>query len=104
MIDKKEATPQTNQQKNAKKTTKTNNMPVKIKYEMNSALYANQFIINQSKEEVFIDFSSGAIPDPATGQTLIPIHTRIAITYENAKRLSHLLTQAIQRHSSKESS
>lgn len=81
-----------------KVTKKTENLPVKIKYESKSAIYANQFIINQSPEEIFLDLSSGPIPDPATGQTMIPIHTRVALSYAGAERLGTLLIKAAKNH------
>ena len=74
------------------------NIPVKIKYDSKAALYANQFIINQSPEEIFLDLSSGPIPDPGTGQTIVPIHTRIALSYPGAQRLGELLLRTAKNH------
>lgn len=80
----------------------TNDTPMpsrklKVKYDQTSALYANQFIVNTSNEELFVDFSSGAISDPATGESLVPVHTRIALSYGGAKRLQTILAQAIAK-------
>jgi len=82
-----------------KEEQKRPNIPIKIKYDATSATYANQFILNQNAEEVFVDFSSGPIPDPTTGQTMIPIHSRVALSYQGAKRLGDLLLDAVKNHS-----
>lgn len=73
-------------------------MSIKLKYDMTHALYANQFVMNQAADELFVDFSSGPIPDPTSGQTLIPVHTRLAMSFASAKRLAKLLTQAVENH------
>ena len=71
---------------------------LKIKYEETSAQYANQFLVNTTNEELFLDLSSGAISDPNTGESMVPIHTRIAMSYSGARRLASILSQAVQRH------
>lgn len=95
--------PQSDQvmQKSTKKNASAKKQPemtVKLKYEMKSALYSNQFVLNQAADELFVDFSSGPIPDPASGQTIIPIHTRMALSYTSAKRLANLLLKAVESH------
>ncbi len=79
----------------AEKNTQTRK--IKIKYDELSARYANQVVINGSAEEIYLDFSSGAIPDPNTGESVIPIHTRIAMTHNAAKRLLGALQQTLTR-------
>ncbi|MEM6822512.1 MAG: DUF3467 domain-containing protein [Verrucomicrobiota bacterium] len=71
---------------------------LKLKYEETSAQYANQFLVNTTAEELFLDLSSGAVTDPSTGESIIPIHTRIAMSYNGAQRLAQILAQAVQRH------
>ncbi|MFQ3670061.1 MAG: DUF3467 domain-containing protein [Verrucomicrobiia bacterium] len=73
---------------------------LKVKYEELSAKYANQVVLNASAEEIYLDFSSGVIPDPATGEHTMPIHTRIAMSHNAARRLSQALQQALSRSSS----
>jgi Protein of unknown function (DUF3467) len=75
----------------------SNNQPVKlrIKYEELSAKYANQVIINSTPEEIYLDFSSGAISDPSTTDSVIPIHTRVAMSIPAARRLAQALNQTI---------
>lgn len=85
-------------QKQKERNPRTADLPIKLRYEEKFAKYANQFVVNQSREELFIDFSSGPIPDPSTGQTMVPIHTRIALSYQGAQRLGDLLIKAVDNH------
>lgn len=71
---------------------------LKVKYEQTTAHYANQFLVNTTAEEVFLDLSSGAVTDPSSGDSVVPIHSRIAMSYAGARRLSQILAQAVQRH------
>ena len=78
-------------------TSRNGSIPVEpqkfvVKYESLSALFAAQTIVNATGNEVIIDFSSG--PIPADGEQLLPIHTRIALSVDAARRLSRLLDQA----------
>lgn len=66
-----------------------------VRYEQTQALYASQFILNASEEEIIVNFSSGSLPDPQTGETHLPIHSRIALSKEGARRLLNLLNQAL---------
>lgn len=78
-------------------TDSTPKQRIRIKYEQLSAKYANQVILNGSPEELFLDFSSGPIQDPDTGETIVPVHTRIAMSPSAARRLLSALQQSIQR-------
>ncbi len=64
---------------------------IRVRYNETSALFASQFIVNTSAEDVTINFSSGPIGDPATGETILPVHTRMAMTMEGARRLHAVL-------------
>lgn len=68
-----------------------------VRYDEFLARYANQVAIRTTPEEVFLEFSSGVIPDPSGGQSLLPIHTRIAMSPAAARRFSEILTQALAR-------
>ena len=68
---------------------------VRVRYEQTTAMYANQFVLNASEDEVIVNFSSGGLPDPATGETHLPIHTRIAMSRRAAQNLVGLLNQAL---------
>jgi hypothetical protein len=75
-----------------------------VRYDDYTARYATQVGIRTTPEEVFLEFSSGVIPDPATGQPVMPVHTRIAMTHAGARRLSEVLAQTFARSSAPESS
>lgn len=65
-----------------------------VKYETTSALFAGQTIVNATSSEVIIDFSTG--PIPGNGEQVLPIHTRVALSMDSAKRLAQMLNQATQ--------
>ena len=68
---------------------------IRVRYNETSALFASQFIVNTSAEDVTINFSSGPISDPGSGETMLPVHTRIAMTREGARRLHAVLTNIL---------
>ena len=68
---------------------------IRVKYDELSAKYASQVLLNHSAEEIFFDFSSGTITDPASGESLLPVHTRIAMTPAAARRLLQALEQTL---------
>ncbi len=79
-----------------KKTEAQKQQMVKVRYEQTRAEYAAQFVLNMSEEEIVINFSSGMMPDPA-GENHLPIHSRIAMTPNNARKLAALLNQALSQ-------
>jgi len=79
----------------AEKKPQAQQQNVKIRYEETQALYASQFMINASDEDIVINFSSGHLSDPNTGESIMPIHTRIALTPSATIRLVNTLTQVV---------
>jgi len=75
----------------------TKKQQIKVRYNETSALYASQFIVNNSLEDLTINFSSGPLNDPGSGDTILPVHTRIAMTKEGAKRLHAVLGQVLEQ-------
>lgn len=71
-------------------------LALQIRYEDMSARYANHVLLNSGQEELYLDFSSGLVIDPAAGVSVMPIHTRIAMTPAAIVRLWQLLGQAVQ--------
>lgn len=69
---------------------------VQVRFDATSALYSAQFVTNVTQDEVVINFSSGVIQDPESGENLLPIHTRIAMTREGARRLLAVLKQSLE--------
>ncbi|MDF1752704.1 MAG: hypothetical protein P1U89_08035 [Verrucomicrobiales bacterium] len=68
---------------------------LKVRYEDMAAQYASQVILNTTQEEFLLDFSSGVVPDPNTGDPCVPVHTRIAMSMGGAQRLYSLLGKAL---------
>jgi len=80
---------------------KDNQQQIKVRYNETSALYASQFIINTSDEDITINFSSGPISDPAGNDTILPVHTRIAMSKQGAARLHKILGQVLSEQRGK---
>jgi len=74
---------------------KQGSQQIHMRYEQTMASYASQFVLNATGEEIIVNFSSGSIPDPRTGENHLPIHTRIAMSTAAARRLANLLNQAL---------
>jgi hypothetical protein len=70
---------------------------IQVKYEDMTARYANQVVLTTGQEEIFLDFSSGLVPDQGSGVSTLPIHTRIAMTAGGIKRLYQVLGQLINK-------
>ena len=76
---------------------KPSNVKLQVKYEDMTARYANQIVLTTGQEEVYLDFSSGIIPDQGSGVSVLPIHTRIAMPHSALKRFHDMLTQLFAR-------
>ena len=69
---------------------------LQVRYENTAATYANQIVVNANPEDLILNFSSGAIHDPQSGEAILPIHSRIALSWTGAARLRALIDQAMQ--------
>ena len=76
---------------------KPQQVKLQVKYEDMTARYANQIVLTAGQEEVFLDFSSGIIPDQGNGVSVLPIHTRIAMPHSALKRFHQMLTQLVAK-------
>lgn len=79
---------------------KKQSQQIKVRYNETTAQYASQFIVNTTKEDVILNISSGPITDPQTGETLLPIHTRLAMTRGGAQRLHAVLGTILEQKDS----
>jgi hypothetical protein len=68
---------------------------IQVKYEDFTARYSNHVLVSMGAEEVYLDFTSGVVPD-RPGASVMPIHTRIVMTPSGIVRLTQLLTQTAQ--------
>lgn len=78
--------PQSNQQQ----------INLQIRYDDLTARYSNHALVSVGNEEVYLDFTSGIVAD-RPGVSVMPIHTRIAMTPSGVVRLTQLLAQTVQR-------
>lgn len=76
----------------------TTSQQIQLKYENFTARYANHALVTVGAEEAYLDFTSG-IMNERPGVSVMPIHTRIAMTHAGLVRLSQLLTQTLQNAS-----
>jgi Protein of unknown function (DUF3467) len=68
---------------------------IQLKYDDLTARYANHVLVSVGNEEVYLDFTSGIVAD-RPGTSVMPIHTRIAMTPAGVVRLAQLLAQTTQ--------
>lgn len=69
---------------------------LQVRYDDLTARYANHALVSVGNEEVYIDFTSGIVAD-RPGVSILPIHTRVAMTPSGVVRLAQLLAQTVQR-------
>src|ERR1700728_874710 len=68
---------------------------LQVRYDDLKASYANHVLVSVGAEEVYLDFTSGIVAD-RPGVSVLPIHTRVAMTPSGVVRLTQLLSQTIQ--------
>lgn len=69
---------------------------VRIRYDSMDTVFASQFIVNASREELILNLSPGYITEPGTNDRLLPIQSRIAMTPQGAARLVKTLSTVLQ--------
>lgn len=83
--------------KEPKEPAKSSPVKIQVKYEDLTARYSNHVLVNTANEEVYLDFSSGILPDQGNGVNVLPIHTRIAMTPNGLKRFHQVLSQLLNK-------
>lgn len=68
---------------------------IKIRYSETSSVFASQFLVNSTPEDITVGFSSGYMKDPGTNETSLPVHSRISMTLAGAKRLHEILGKVL---------
>ena len=71
---------------------------IEVQYEQRSALYASQFVLNGAEEELVLDCSPGVVIESPEARPVMPIHTRLAMSWGAAKKLAVLLQKALAQH------
>ena len=67
-----------------------------VRHGQQPALYTSQFLISAGVEEVILDCVSG-IENGSNESTVIPVHTKLALSWGSAERLASLLNQALSQ-------
>lgn len=62
-----------------------------LKYDSLTAVYADHVILNGTNGGILLDFASCVVNDPNTGESTVPVHTRVAMTTNGAAQLYRLL-------------
>lgn len=70
---------------------------VRILYEKTDATFVNQVIVNSGRDQIILDLSTGIISDQATGNHVLPIQQRIAMTPANAANLVQTLSNVLRQ-------
>lgn len=65
-----------------------------IRYGQQPALYTSQFMVNAGVEEIILDCMS-SVEHKADGGTIVPVHTKLALSWGAAERLAQLLNDAL---------
>lgn len=74
---------------------KTDSSTPRIDYADPCARYVGHFIVSPTPDEVMLDCTSGLIRDSGTGKPIVPVHTRLALSYGSAQRLIQLLKHPV---------
>lgn len=74
----------------------TNASNVRLRYDSMDTTFASQFIVNASREEIILNLSPGYIAEPGSGDRLLPIQSRIAMTPQGAARLVQTLNTVLR--------
>lgn len=72
--------------------------PIGIRYEQTTIINATQFLISGDDEQLILDGSSGPIRSEDGESAVLPIHTRLGMTWSAARRLTASLNEAMRRH------
>src|SRR5688572_28526640 len=61
-------------------------------------LYASQFVLSGNEEHLVVDCAPAVLGDARTGETSLPVHTRLVLSWSGAQRLAAMLAQALKQH------
>ena len=95
MADKQQANKKVTVQAMQKKQSTA---PVKLSFQSTDVSYCSQFSVQATNHEVFLNFAASLFPGVNPGEIVLPVHTRVAMNYMNAKRLLAVLTETVQKY------
>ena len=69
---------------------------IAVRYDQASVTHTSQFLLSPGDEELIVDLSSGLIRESGRNE-MLPIHTRLSMSWSTAERLANLMNQVVQR-------
>ncbi|WP_372365687.1 DUF3467 domain-containing protein [Candidatus Uabimicrobium sp. HlEnr_7] len=60
--------------------------------------YISEFSIQSTSEELFFNFAASLFPGNAPNEIVLPVHTRLAVNYKNAKRFHDVLSKVLKKY------
>ena len=77
-------------------TDKNTAATMQVRFDTTDVEYVSQYLVNVSAEDIIVNCSPGYLVDPASGNTIMPIKRRLAMTRPAAQRLAETLLKALQ--------
>ncbi|MCG8450388.1 MAG: hypothetical protein MI725_12535 [Pirellulales bacterium] len=71
------------------------NTAFQLQYDQSSAIFSSVFALRADETQVVLDCSSGVLPSMDKSKNILPIHTRLALTWEGVQTLASLLQQSL---------
>lgn len=77
---------------------KTKQSQIRLNLSSASVDYVGEFSIQSTSEEIFFNFAASLFPGGAPGEIVLPVHTRLATNYKNAKRFHEVLGKVLDKY------
>ena len=74
---------------------------VRLNLSSSSVDYVGEFSIQSTSEELFFNFAASLFPGNTPNEIVLPVHTRLAINYKNAKRFQNVLSKVLKKYENK---
>lgn len=82
-------------------TAKPAQPQVRLNLSSASVDYIGEFSIQSTSEELFFNFAASLFPGARPKEVILPVHTRVAINFKNAKRFQQVLTKVLDKYEEK---
>ena len=80
---------------------KTKQSQIRLNLSSASVDYVGEFSIQSTSEEIFLNFAASLFPGSTNNEIVLPVHTRLAINYKNAKRFNEVLEKVLSKYEKK---
>ncbi len=71
---------------------------IKLNFASLEAQYVSQCSVQATTQEVFLNFAASLLPGSEPGEYILPVHTRMAMNYHTAKRLTGVLQATVAKY------